>query len=168
MKQRIFMYLFVFSALLILFQYVNSKRVFEDLNTKLDKHKALNEKYQDSVAVLQEKLLYSSHFKIEGNEDAISYFENDGHNVDELIPLIKDELYKTNESKGDHPIVPYSSSEGRKLLINTVKILNHKWIVADFSDGEYWGEIFLTYEVSKDRDREVNFTLAESFLYPFD
>ena len=33
------MYLFVFSALLVLFQYVNSKRVFEDLNGKLESYK---------------------------------------------------------------------------------------------------------------------------------
>jgi len=50
--------------------------------------------------------------------------------------------------------------------INKIKVLNHKWIIADFSDGEFWGEIFLTYEITE--DRQVKFNLVESFLYPFD
>ncbi|MDO5971160.1 hydrolase [Flavivirga aquimarina] len=165
MKQRIFMYLFVFAALLVLFQYVNSKRVFEDINSKLVTQTEVIKKYKDSVAVLQDDILEVSHFNLDRNEDAISYFENDGYNVSELIPFIKDELYKLNEVKGEHPIVPYAASEGRKILINTVKMLNHKWIIADFSDGEFWGEIFLTYEITE--DKQLKFNLVESFLYPF-
>ncbi|WP_298345877.1 hydrolase [uncultured Algibacter sp.] len=164
MKQRIFMYLFVFAALLVLFQYVNSKRIFEDVDKKLDIANTQLQKYKDSVAVLQNDFLEVSHFNLDRNEDAISYFENDGYNIDELIPFIKDELYKLNVVKGEHPIIPYASSEGRKMLINTVKMLNHKWIIADFSDGEFWGEIFLTYEITQ--DKQLRFTLAESFLYP--
>jgi len=164
MKQKIFMYLFVFSILLVLFQYVNSKRVFEDMNHKLDGYKGQLERYKDSVAVLQDENLDLSHFNLERNEDAISYFENQGYNVAELIPLIKDELYKLNEEKGEHPIIPYAAEEGKRMMINTVKLLNHKWIVADFSDGHYWGELFLTYEITE--DKQLKFNLVESFLYP--
>lgn len=166
MKQRIFMYLLVFSILLILFQYVNAKRVFEDMNNKLGNYKTQLVKYKDSVLVLQDNILEVSHFNLNRNEDAISYFESHGYNVTELIPYIKDELYRLNEVTGEHPVVPYASSEGRKMMINTVKLLNHKWIIADFSDGEYWGEIFLTYEITE--DKELNFNLVEYFLYPFD
>lgn len=166
MKQRIFMYLFVFSILLVLFQYVNSKRVFEDMNNKLEVRQSQLEKYKDSVEVLQNNIIELSHFNLEKNEDALSYFENDGYKVDKLIPFIKDELYKLNEVKGEHPIVPYVASEGKKMMINTVKMLNHKWIIADFSDGQYWGEMFLTYEINE--KRELKFNLVEYFLYPFD
>ena len=50
-------------------------------------------------------------------------------------------------------------------MINTVKLLNHKWIIADFSDGVFWGELLLTYEVHD--DSTVRFQVVESFLYPF-
>jgi len=165
MKQRIFMYLFIFSILLVLFQYVNSKRVFEDLNNKLDSKKEQLERYKDSVTVMQDDILTLSHFNLNRNEDAISYFERSGYKVDELIPFIKDELYVLNEAKGEHPIIPYASSDGRRMQINTIKMLNHKWIIADFSDGEYWGEIFLTYEITE--EKQLKFNLVESFLYPF-
>lgn len=166
MKQRIFMYLFVFAALVVLFQYVNSKRIFEGINKKLITSESQLKIYKDSVAVLRNDILEVSHFNLDRNEDAITYFEDDGYKIDELIPFIKDELYKLNEAKGEHPIIPYASSEGRKMMINTVKMLNHKWIIADFSDGEFWGELFLTYEITGDRD--LKFRLVESFLYPFD
>lgn len=166
MKKQIFMYLFFFALLLVLFQYVNSKRIFEELNNKIEKANFDGEQYQDSLNVLRERVMNYSHFHIENNEDALSYFENRGHSTNDLIPHIKDELYKLNEYDDEHPLIPYSSSEGRKMLINTVKILNHKWIIADFSDGEYWGEIFLTYQVLD--NNEVTFNLAEAFLYPLD
>ncbi|MFG6686985.1 hydrolase [Mariniflexile sp. HNIBRBA6329] len=165
MRQKIFMYLFVFSILLVLFQYVNSKRVFEDMNRKLEGYKNQLEHCKDSLAVLEDENLDLSHFNLERNEDAISYFENQGYNVAELIPLIKDELYKLNEEKDEHPIIPYASEEGKRMMINTVKLLNHKWIIADFSDGHYWGELFLTYEITE--EKQLKFNLVESFLYPF-
>jgi len=154
----------MFSMLLVLFQYVNAKHVFQEMNTKLGKQKVQVDKYKDSVLVLNAEISNLSYFNLEKNEDALSYFEREGFQVEELVPLIKDELYALNETKGEHPLIPYASSEGNKLLINKVKILNHKWIIADFSDGEFWGELFLTYQVSP--DKKVNFELVESFLYP--
>ena len=164
MKQRIFMYLFIFSILLVLFQYVNAKRVIEHQQKRIVQYQEKIKTYQDSIVRLQDDQLELSRFNLERNEDAISYFENKGLEVSELIPFIKDQLYQSNETKGQHPIIPYASSEGRRLMINSVKLLNHKWIIADFSDGEYWGEIFLTYFVEE--DRQVTFQLVESFLYP--
>jgi len=150
--------------LLVLFQYVNAKHVFQEMNTKLGKQKVQVDKYKDSVLVLNAEISNLSYFNLEKNEDALSYFEREGFQAEELVPLIKDELYALNETKGEHSLIPYASSEGNKLLINKVKILNHKWIIADFSDGEFWGELFLTYQVSP--GKKVNFELVESFLYP--
>jgi len=165
MKQRIFIYLFIFSVLVVLFQYVNSKRIIDVLNNKVTAKEAQLVSYKDSISALNNQILDRSHFNLEQNEDAISYFENKGFHVDSLIPLIKDELYKSNEKSGEHPLVPYAASSGRKMMINTVKLLNHKWIIADFSDGVFWGELLLTFEVHD--DHTVRFQVVESFLYPF-
>ena len=81
----------------------------------------------------------------------------------ELVPFLKDELYKLNEVKGEHPLVPYASMTDRPMMINKVRLLNHKWIIADFSDGEYWGEMLLTYEITE--NQELKFKIAESLLY---
>jgi len=158
------MYLFIFSVLLILFQYVNSKNVLDKYEVDIRAVKDENIVLKDSIVILEDKILDLSYFNLERNEDALSYFENKGLDVSELIPFLKDELYTLNEFKGEHPLIPYGSSEGRKMLINNIKLLNHKWIITDFSDGEFWGELFLTYEISP--EKELKFKLVESFLYP--
>jgi hypothetical protein len=53
---------------------------------------------------------------------------------------------------------------GGKMLINSIRLLNHKWIIANFSDGKYWGELFMTYEITE--DEQLKFNVIESFLYP--
>ena len=158
------MYLFIFTILLVLFQYVNSKNVLDNYEIDINSFKAENKSLKDSLVILEDKILDLSYFNLDRNEDALSYFENKGFDVTDLIPFIKDELYTLNEIKGEHPLIPYASSEGRKLIINNVKLLNHKWIITDFSDGEFWGELFLTYEIIE--NKELKFKLVESFLYP--
>ena len=51
-----------------------------------------------------------------------------------------------------------------KILINKVRLLNHKWIIADFTDGTFWGQMFLTYEIVD--KKELKFNRVEYFLYP--
>lgn len=164
MKNKIFMYLFVFTALLVIFQYVNSKNILDKYEGDIAKYKESVTVFKDSITTMQDKNLDLMYFNLEHNEDAISYFENKGLHAQDLIPLIKDELYKLNEVKGEHPLVPYASMTDSKMLINNIKLLNHKWILADFSDGKHWGEMFLTYEINE--MQALKFKLIEYFMYP--
>lgn len=164
MKSRIFLYLFVFALLLVIFQYVNSKSIFESYESRISKMEKKVKAYKDSIMSLEDENLDLLYFNLENNEDAISYFERDGYDASQLIPFIKDELYKLNEVSGEHPLVPYASMTEGKMLINTIRLLNHKWIIADFSDGQFWGEMFLTYEITE--KRELKFKLIEYFMYP--
>ena len=158
------MYLFIFTVLLVLFQYVNSKNVLDKYETDIRSFKEENKMLKDSVASLQENVSDLLYFNLDRNEDALTYFEKQGYDTRTLIPFIKDELYTLNEAKEEHPLIPYASSEGRRMSINNIKLLNHKWIITDFSDGEFWGELFLTFELTD--DKELKFKLVESFLYP--
>ncbi len=154
----------MFASLLVVFQYVNSKSIIEKYEKDIVKAKDKVSMYKDSIMTLEDENLELMYFNLENNEDAISYFENKDLNVSELIPFIKDELYKFNEVKGEHPLVPYASMTEGKILINNMRLLNHKWIIADFSDGKYWGELFLTYEITD--EGKLDYELKEYFLYP--
>jgi len=164
MKSKIYMYLFVFTILLVIFQYVNANSILDKYERDIVKFKEKIEAYKGNLEDLQNDNLELRHFNLEHNEDAISYFENKGLDVSELIPFIKDELYTLNEVKGEHPLVPYVSMTDGKMMINTIKLLNHKWILADFSDGKHWGELFLTYTITE--NQELKFNLVEYFMYP--
>ena len=160
MKKNIIIYLFVFTVLTLIFQLVNSKKIFENLEGKLTATKSLNEVLRDSVFMLQTRLEEQNDFILEGNEYALRYFEN--LNFQNIESHVKDILYDTNLMREKNELIPYAAMD-RTFLINKVKVLNHKWVIADFSDGSYWGEIFLTYVI--DKGGRVSFELKEHFLY---
>ncbi len=165
MKNKIFMYLFIFVVLLLIFQYVNSKNILESYESKFTKFEEREQRYQDSIVLLQDQNFDLKLFNLEYNDDAFSYFDDQGYNSLELIPFIKDELYKLNNYEGDdHPIVPYVSMTNNKILINSIKLLNHKWLIANFTDGKHWGEMLLTYELVD--GKELKFKLSEYLMYP--
>ncbi|MDO1500658.1 hydrolase [Winogradskyella maritima] len=165
MKSRIFMYLFIFALLAVVFQYVNSKNILDKYEEDITKLKGKNKVLEEQTLQLQEANEDLSYFRVEGNEDALSYFESLGYKTEELIPAIRDGLYNMNNYEGDdHPIVPYASMTDQQILINRVRILNHKWILANFTDGKHWGEIFVTYEL--DDKGGLTYDLGEYFLYP--
>ncbi len=168
MKNKIFMYLFFFAVLFILFQYVNSKKYFDSESVKMENIIAERDSLKKQTLILQDsaqslmfKYLDLQYFSLENNDDALSYFDNS--KIDDLTLYISDKLIETNEAKGDNPLVPYAGMSGNPMKINKIKLLNHKWILADFSDGEHWGELFIKYEL-KD-DLSIDFTLAEHLLY---
>jgi hypothetical protein len=164
MKKNIYLYLFVFALLLALFMYINSKSAIEIYENKITALKQNEEVLKNQIESLEDENLDLLYFNLENNDDALDYFERDGYDTEQIIPFLRDELYKLNEPDGQHPLVPYAAmSENGRMLINKVRLLNHKWIIADFSDGEYWGEMLLTYEITE--DKLLKFKVVESLLY---
>lgn len=56
MKNRIFMYLFVFAMLFVVFQYVNSKNILDNYEEEITKCDANLTTYKDSVRVLNQEI----------------------------------------------------------------------------------------------------------------
>ena len=161
MKKNIILYLFVFTALILIFQLVNSKKIFDDLQAKWSETKVRNENLKDSIFQLQDRIDEQNDFELEGNEYALRYFENSS--IENISSYVKDQLYETNLLREKNDLIPYVAMD-RTFLMNKVKILNHRWCIADFSDGTHWGEIFLTYQI--DKNGGLTFELKEHFLYP--
>lgn len=165
MKCKILMYLFIFSVLLLIFQYVNSKNIIDKYEKDIITYKAENADYQKTIKTLEEQNFELNYFNIDRNEDALTYFEEQGYDTEQLIPAIIEGLYNMNDYEGDdHPIVPYVSTTESKLLINKIRVLNHRWIIANFTDGTFWGEILVSYSI--DKDNNLKYKLEDYFLYP--
>ncbi len=163
MKNKIFMYLFIFVSLIVVFQYVNSKKILEDSSKRIEVLREQNSAYQDSLDFQKEELSDLSLFDLRYSQDAQDYFYNKNLESDTLIPFIQNELYKLNETEGEHPLIPFAASEGKKMQFNTIKMLNHRWIIADFSDGQFWGELLIKYFVTS--DKQVEFEVLDYLLY---
>ncbi len=160
MKSRIFLYLFVFSALICLYLAISSSRKVKSSDMQLNNMKEKIDRLNDSLQDARLDVLDMQYFSLANNDDALVYYDH--LRLEDPSRYIADKLLETNEKKGDNPLIPYEGMEN-SFKINKIKILNHKWIIADFSDGKYWGELLINYEL-KD-DLSVAFTLTDHLLY---
>lgn len=164
MKQSLLLYLFILALVFNVFTYAYySKEVAfqkEQLNKLIKKSKAIEAKLNDN-------LVDANYFSLENNEKAQNYFYSDvpEKNVDyvTLIPLLKDKLMDFNDNPNGNSYTGQEKLGTNKFIINKVKVLNHRWIIADFSDGEYWGEVLLKYFVND--DKSISFEVIQSLVY---
>ena len=160
MKKNIFIYLFSFAALILVFQIVNSNKIMMDQQSRLEKKQSQLKVLKDSLKVEKRRFFENVYFSLDTNEEALVYFDDLGFPVTSM--LIKDAIYDTNLLREEESLVPYAQMGG-KFLINKIKVLNHKWVIADFSDGTFWGELLIKYQVAT--DGVLTFTVVEHFLY---
>lgn len=162
MRNKILLYLFIFAVLFTMFIYVNDKKILDARDEEIVE---LREEIGDLKAELKDTNETNDDlesFSLMGNEEAMTYFENRGFEAKEVLLKVQDELISRNKASEDNELVPFDGMNG-PMRINKIKVLNHKWIIANFTDGKYWGEVFLTYEL--DDDGNFSFTPEKSFLY---
>ncbi len=160
MKSKIFLYLFIFVSLICLYLFVSSGKMADANNASIEKLKQEVVGLKDSLQQSELRVLEMQYFSLENNDDALAYYEH--LELENPAGYIADKLLETNESAGDNPLIPYAGMQS-DFKINKIKVLNHKWILTDFSDGKYWGELLIKYELKDDLG--VDFTLMDHLLY---
>lgn len=160
MKKNIFLYLFVFSALIALYLAMRGNKTATSSAETIKELTESNELLRDSVRNVQLRYLDMQYFSLENNDDALAYYDH--LNLENPSRYIEDQLLETNFEKGDNKLIPYEGMES-DFKINKIKVLNHKWILADFSDGKYWGDLVIQYQLND--DLSIDFTLLDHLLY---
>ena len=164
MKQSLLLYLFILALVFNVFTYAYYSKEVAFQKEQLEK---LNKKSKANEAKWNDNLIDSNYFSLENNEKAQNYFYSDvpEKNVDyaTLIPLLKDKLLNFNDNPNGNPYTGQEKLGANKFIINKIKVLNHRWIIADYSDGEYWGEVLLKYFVNE--DKSISFEVNQSILY---
>lgn len=154
------MYLFVFAGLTALYLGLSGSNAIKNGEKKIAALESENSEQEQKIQDLEIKVLDMQYFSLENNDDALAYYDH--LDLDDPAAYIADKLLETNESPGNNPLIPYEGMSG-DFKINKIKILNHKWIIADFSDGKFWGELLINYELEDNLG--VNFTLTDHLLY---
>ena len=152
--KKIILYGFIFSVLMNIFQLMYSTKKFnfdEERNTKFRKT------MHDSIAKIIADKEDGDYFSLAHNDKAIDYLEK--YDVQKLMPQIKEKLMDLNSNPSGNKLIPYD-----EMVINKVRFLNHRWIIADFTGPSGWGEIIIKYFIEK--DDSVTFETAETLLYP--
>ena len=163
MKNKIFMYLFFFALLFVIFQYMNEKTIFESQDKKITSLSEKASKAIDSIEILNDRIADLNYFTLQGNENAMTYFENIGLDATKVEGQVADAIYDKLTEGGGNSLIPLAGTKGA-MRINKLKFLNHRWIQADFSDGSSWGEMIVEYFY--DHNMELQLTTIGSVLYP--
>ena len=103
-------------------------------------------KLTDSIKKIDEQRLEALNFSLETNE---------------FSQIVMNALMEMNVK--DHN--PYIKSESNgKFLFNKIRILNEKWVICEFTDGELWGDLLLEYHI--DGNQNVTFKALDEVIHP--
>ncbi|MGH1386328.1 hypothetical protein [Kordia sp.] len=171
MKKRILVYAVIFLALLAIYLFVSSNKMYEKQNTKIEDLRGKVETFQkditaykDSIDILYNQNLDLRYFSLDSNGEALEYFDDYNVNAENLSRIITDVIYSKNSASANNPLVPFDGTGGKFMAVDKVKVINHKWIICSFTDGDYWGEMLLSYEL--DQKKNITFELVTEVLYP--
>ena len=117
---------------------------------------------QDSIRKLSEELSDARYFDIQYNEDSQYFFYENG--IEDSEEFVRQQLMATNITKDEnHPLISYRPRRNAKFQINKIKLLNHRWVICDFSDGLDWGELLLKITIND--DKTLSFEVLDQTLY---
>lgn len=168
MKKSLFLYLFIIAVLMNVFTYKyftskeNSEQKPEAVLSNTDNFKKIN----DSITRLTDKLYDVNSFSLENNDRAQNYLIESYkiNDIPNFAEKVKQALLTYNDDTEGNKYTDQVKMGAQKFIINKIKILNHRWIIADYSNGELWGEVLLKYFV--DEKGAVSFEIMNSYLYP--
>ncbi|RZJ75920.1 MAG: hypothetical protein EOO45_04080 [Flavobacterium sp.] len=155
------LYLFIFAVLMNIFTYMyfTNKAKFQD--TRFDKVQKESKMVSDSLRIMKEKMADANYFGLENNDNAIEYFA--GQDIGALAIKIRDGVYAKNNNPKGNPLVQYPPMNDRPFIVNKLKVLNNRWIIADFSNGTAWGEVLIKYFI--EQDGSVTYETIQTLLY---
>ncbi len=157
--KNVILYGLIFSVLFNIFQYVNSTKILDAKDKEVSKIKERLKTSRDSVA----SLASANYFALESDEDAQEYFYKYDLDYLKVAEKVKEDLLVLNENKNGNKLIPYEPIDGKAFLVNTSKILNHRWLIAEYSNGDLWGQILVKYFVAEGKPTE--FETVETILY---
>lgn len=164
MKKSLYLYLFILGLLFNIFTYAYFSK---QLNFEKDKYVKMESRLKSKNEIANSKLAEAIYFTLENNENAQNYFNPDNATktiqIEKLIPVVTETLLDYNANPKGNPYTGQDQIGASKFIINKVKLINHRWIIADYSDGEYWGEVLLKYFINE--DETVSFEIIQSLLY---
>jgi hypothetical protein len=152
--KKLVLYGLIFSILMNIFQLMYSTKKFNFDSAQNEKFRT---KMTDSLTKIVADKGEGDYFSLAHNDKAIDYLEK--YDVQKLMPTIKEKLMDLNTNPAGNKLIPYD-----QMVINKVRFLNHRWIIADFTGPSGWGEIIIKYFVEK--DDSITFEVAETLLYP--
>lgn len=160
MKKNIIAYALLFSLLYNVFQYVNATKMIKAKEAEVVLKKEQLAALKDSLHGMSQ----SKFFTLNEDSYAQEYLFDKNMDYRKVMDKVTKEIKDLNASTEGNKLVTYNdASIEKKYLINTIEFINHRWVIAEFSNGKLWGQVLLKYFPLEDKPTE--FEVINTVLY---
>ena len=159
MRNKIIQYLLIFISLIALYLFVSDLNKTEAFTASQERMTNRMEKLKDSIAQLITDQTEHAYFSLALNRDAQHAYPN--LSPDDLQLLLEAYLLEQNDASNGNPLL---STIGKGCIVNKISIVNHQWLLADFTNGSQWGDALFQYQ---DNDnKQASLRLLNHVMYP--
>jgi hypothetical protein len=159
MKKSLTLYLLIVAVLFGIFTYSYFSK---QLNYQKDMADKKQLAFKDTITELRTQIMEKNHFSLEQNDLAQNYLED--YDLKALENKIRESLLNYNDLPEGNPYAGFEKLNSNKFIINNFKILNHRWIIAETSNTEIWGEVLIQYFIEE--DETITFEVVKALIYP--
>ena len=159
MRNKIIQYLLIFISLIALYLFVSDMNKSEAFAASQERMTKRVETLKDSINQLVVEQTDNAYFSLAVNRDAQQAYPD--FSQGELQDILEDHILSTNDNPKGNPLL---SSLGSDWIINKIHVVNHKWILADFTNGTQWGDALILYQINTNGKPRLR--LLNHVMYP--
>ena len=159
MRNKIIQYLLIFISLIALYLFVSDMNKSEAFAASQERMTERVETLKDSINQLVVEQTENAYFSLAVNRDAQQAHPD--FSPGELQDILEDHILSTNDNPKGNPLL---SSLGSDWIINKIHVVNHKWILADFTNGTQWGDALILYQINTNGKPRLRF--LNHVMYP--
>ena len=159
MRSKIFQYLLIFISLIALYLFVSDLNKTEAFVASQERMTQRVETLKDSINQLIVAQTDNAYFSLAVNRDAQQ--AQPDFSPEELQKILEEHILSTNDNPKGNPLL---SSLGPDWIINKIHVVNHKWILADFTNGTQWGDALFLYQIHTNAQPRLR--LLNHVMYP--
>ena len=159
MRNKIIQYLLIFVSLIALYLFVSDLNKSEAFAASHDRMGNRIDTLKDSIAQLIIEQTDNAYFSLAVNRDAQQVQPD--FSPEALHNTLENYILSANDNPKGNPLL---SSMGSDWIINKIHVVNHEWILADFTNGNQWGDALLYYEIKL--NGKPNLRLLNHVMYP--
>ena len=159
MRNKIIQYLLIFISLIALYLFVSDMNKSEAFAASQERMSKRVDTLKDSIAQLVVEQTENAYFSLAVNRDAQQAHPD--FSPTELQNFLEDHVLSTNDNPKGNPLL---SSLGSNLIINKIHVVNHQWILFDFTNGTQWGDALLYYQIKANGKPRLR--LLNHVMYP--
>jgi hypothetical protein len=159
MRNKIIEYLLIFISLIALYLFVSDINKSEAFAASQERMSKRVDNLKDSITQLVVEKTDNAYFLLEVNRDAQQAHPD--LNPAELQSILEDYILSINDNPNGNILL---SSLGSDWIINKIQVVNHQWILADFTNGTQWGDALLYYNIKANGKPRLG--LLNHVMYP--